>query len=206
MTSIQRPFVDKYYAREQAFFHNLPADCKARLEQEGIDLDDSFLYGEIVFMLLGLKPCVLIQFPVPGLSCVYRDQVINPMLSQHENVSAEIITGRVQSPELDDMRDSVIVSRQPPPPAFFPSNDSPQLLEEDTLAELLDYPGTLPKTEEELAIMFEVGYVDADNGCLLTTFVALIHQLPRVHAHFQSYHDACARIGLNLKFHCRPMA
>ncbi|ORY95229.1 hypothetical protein BCR43DRAFT_295835 [Syncephalastrum racemosum] len=205
MSSIQRAFIDEYYAREQAFFHNLPQDCKDKLEQEEIDLNDSFLYGEMAFMLLGLKPCVLIQFPVPGLCRVYKDQVIDPMLSQQRDVCAEVITAVVQSPELDDMRGSVIVSRQPPPAVFFPTDSDPQVLAEDTLAELLDYPGTLPKVEEELSIMFEIGYIDADNGRLLTTFVALIHQLPRVHAHFSSYHDACAQINLNLKFYCRRM-
>ncbi|KAK3825918.1 MAG: hypothetical protein J3Q66DRAFT_111416 [Benniella sp.] len=77
----------------------------------------SLHYGEIAFLLAGLKPCVLIQFPTPELTHSFYHQVLEPQWMQRESfqrqqqqqqqgqqddlgLSCRLITKDVRSPEM----------------------------------------------------------------------------------------------------------
>ncbi|KAF9287878.1 hypothetical protein BGZ68_001156 [Mortierella alpina] len=73
--------------------------------------DCSLHYGELAFVLAGLKPCLLIQLPTPELTTAFYDGVILPRLLTHPayerlsdpselGLSCTLITRRVHSPEM----------------------------------------------------------------------------------------------------------
>ncbi|KAF9557165.1 hypothetical protein EC968_007791 [Mortierella alpina] len=73
--------------------------------------DCSLHYGELAFVLVGLKPCMLIQLPTPELTTAFYHGVILPYLLNHPaydplsapsdlGLSCKLITGRVRSPEM----------------------------------------------------------------------------------------------------------
>ncbi|CAO3619342.1 unnamed protein product [Cunninghamella echinulata] len=191
-----------------------------------IDLRDAYLYGEIGFCLTGLKPSVLINFPV-GFLRQYITLVVQPWLQQHSqlldnNNNWYLFPCQLSSPEI-----------QPPQPVYFfcqlndprlasttlsslcinnKNNDSSSssssssifhVTSENTLAMILDYPGHLPISLKELETMREVIYYDEDEKLVLTTFACQLNEEKKVHQHFDQYKNKMEDVGLKLKLMMR---
>ncbi|KAF7732865.1 Mitochondrial inner membrane protein oxa1l [Apophysomyces ossiformis] len=172
--------VERFRQLEVEFFRQ----HAATLNSFGITADDSYLYGEFAFLLLGLKPSVLIHFPPPVI-VLYEQGVIEPVLKALPNISRRRIEN-MRSEEMDltgcillyHLHDSHRVSNL---------LDEKSRVTESQLAEILDYPGSLPNSLEDVAAMKEVAYIDADRQTLLTTYAALDNQLHNVKDHFERH-------------------
>lgn len=192
--------------------------------------DCSLHYGELAFVLAGLKPAVLIQLPSAALTRQFYLQVLQPHLVQHHSFASsglecQMITRSVRSPEMPLTgwvlvwsKDSV---RGHPPiqgtlDLLCPSSEVPQsasieiLVSESDLAALLDIPGRLPESEEEIRKMIEVSYWQQDasvaSPVLLTAFAAQPEQLPDIQAHFKRYKERVLSLfGITLKLHFQSM-
>lgn len=65
---------------ETNFFASMSPEIRTRLASIGLVLKNLPLYGEIFFLLAGLKPAVLFDNIVPELQDSYRSSVLQPLL------------------------------------------------------------------------------------------------------------------------------
>ncbi|ORZ04472.1 hypothetical protein BCR42DRAFT_429143, partial [Absidia repens] len=208
MTTLQQ-LVQSYRHYESQYFRTHPQH-------------DSYLYGEVAFCLMGLKPTVLVDFPGDVLA-QYMTAVIDPWLQAHhddnQGVLLRVVHRQLRSPELDSaqavvflvnttcaskamhgddedwrrlLRLLLVREDRPSPPPLMVIED------EDDLARLLDYPGRLPRSADELDTMHEVAYYDQPTQTVLTTFAAQLDQHAHVQHHFRAYRDAVAPMGIDL--------
>lgn len=180
-------FVESFKRREEDLFRQ--ADFN--LHEKGIILDDSFLYGEFAFLLLGLKPCVLIQFPEPFLT-MYRRHVLDPVCAE-SGVQVTVIEKPLRSPETS-LQGSILLSRRDAAvvASLLDDNSNKTTVAEAELAQILDYPGRLPETLEQVAMMREVAYLEASSMRLLTSFAVVgQEQVEATKRHFARYRQAC---------------
>ncbi|KAI9299608.1 hypothetical protein BJ944DRAFT_274090 [Cunninghamella echinulata] len=211
--------IQTYKQHEIKFFNT--TDIITKWATADIDLRDAYLYGEIGFCLTGLKPSVLIDFPI-GFLHHYITLVVHPWLQQHSqlldnNNNWHLFPCQLSSPEI-----------QPPQLVYFfcqlhdprlastallslcidnKNNDSSpsifHVTSEHTLATILDYPGHLPTCLKELETMREVIYYDEDEKRVLTTFACQLKEEEKVHQHFDQYKNKMEDVGLKLKLMMR---
>ncbi|KAG9325696.1 hypothetical protein KVV02_006199 [Mortierella alpina] len=105
-----RAFRDAEQAWIQSF-QTPPANTDHPTPSSSALQDCSLHYGELAFVLAGLKPCLLIQLPTPELTTAFYKGVLLPHLLDHPaydrlsapsdlGLSCQLITGRVRSPEM----------------------------------------------------------------------------------------------------------
>jgi hypothetical protein len=175
-----------YRDAERAWIQSITTTTLASGASGSIE-DCSLHYGEIGFLLAGLKPCVLIQLPTPELTrslysevlesqWIQRDSFKRQQQNQDDNLglSCRLITRDVQSPEMP-LQGCVLVWSQRTirshPQSniiqraidmFFPSaegeSDNGWIISEQDMAVILDIPGRLPENELEVRRMVEVSY------------------------------------------------
>ncbi|KAF9436457.1 hypothetical protein BGZ76_003918 [Entomortierella beljakovae] len=155
-------------------------DSRDTTSQISSELQECSLhYGELAFLLSGLKPCVLIQMPTPDLTRSLYHQVLQSQWMQLDSfkeqhrlgLNCQLITKQVRSPEMLLMdcvlvwSTRVIQSHQQSEriqhgvDLLFSTKDSKsQIIPEDDLAVMLDLPGRLPQSEAEVHRMIEVSY------------------------------------------------
>ncbi|KAI8147977.1 hypothetical protein BJV82DRAFT_507620 [Fennellomyces sp. T-0311] len=162
-------------------------------------LHDAYLFGEMGFLIVGLKPCVLIEFPR-----VIMEQYKHNVLDRVEQAFGERgirmleIQGNVTSPEMS-LKGCWIAYHSrlhPGVEEVFHGH-----LTEEMLATALDYPGSLPTSQEQVPHMLEVIYYIQlqDQVQIVTTFAALDHEREKVIAHYQKYRDMCReKLGLDI--------
>lgn len=208
-------------------------DQETRAASPGLE-ECSLHYGEMAFVLAGLKPAVLIQLPSVDLTQQFYIQVLQPHLVQHHSFASSrlecrMITRSVRSPEMP-LTGCVLVwnreSVRSHPQSFTiqgvldllcPSSEVLQgvpteiVVSESDLATLLDIPGRLPGSEEEIHKMLEVSFwkqdTSASSPVLLTAFAAQPEEVPTIQAHFKRYKDRMSSLfGITLKLHVQSMA
>ncbi|KAI8370393.1 uncharacterized protein BYT42DRAFT_502636 [Radiomyces spectabilis] len=155
-------------------------------------------YGEMAFMILGLKPCVLIQFPHPAMADLYHRVVLKPVFEPHDQEYSTLYIAHDLASDEMSLKDSFIVYRREYQSKMDRLFRPPTTrISEASLGEILDYPGRLPSNDSEIATMREVAYLEGTR--LLTTFAAQANQKAQVAAHFERYRDVCdAKIGMKL--------
>lgn len=210
------PF-EQYRQLETTWFENLSSTHLKIITDNGrVPVGELHLYGEIGFLLLGIKACVLIEH-IPredGLLDSYVEQVAMPWtkLLEAPNCGVADSNGRniditlyqvdrpLESPEISLENSWFIINKSHD---LFPVlnqsllNDDFLKLDEPHLALFLDYPGSLPNSPSELNTMLFVGYFDRKNGYSLTTYAAQERQKSSVLDHFQHYASRCKQL-LNL--------
>lgn len=194
--------IREYRDREVAFFDNLPTEQRTLLRAHHIDPADSLLYGELAFVLVGLKPCVLIDFPrdsspsTSSITHLYRQAVLDP-LKEKCGICINEIHHPLASDEME-LKGCLLVHKS--------SSLVQQLLDqqdeqvsETSLARLLDYPGRLPQSSDEISTMCEVVYYATPSNVVLTTFAAQQDELDQVKTHFERYKEQChTQLGMEL--------
>ncbi|CAO3573379.1 unnamed protein product [Mortierella alpina] len=112
MTSAILDLFRAYREEEQAWIQSLQTHTNNEHRTASSTLEDCSLhYGELAFVLAGLKPCLLIQLPTPELTTAFYEGVILPRLLTHPayirlsapsdlGLSCKPITGRIRSPEM----------------------------------------------------------------------------------------------------------
>ncbi|KAG0039051.1 hypothetical protein BGZ82_009857 [Podila clonocystis] len=207
-------------------------DQETKAASPGLE-ECSLHHGELAFVLAGLKPAVLIQLPSMDLTRQFYLQVLQPHLVQHRSfvfsgLECRMVTRSVRSPEMPLTGCALVWNRESVkshPQSFAiqeildllcPSSEVPQgvsteiVVSETDLATLLDIPGRLPGSEEEIHKMLQVSYWQQDasvSPALLTAFAAQPEELTAIQTHFKRYKDrALGLFGITLKLHVHSMA
>ncbi|KAI9205564.1 uncharacterized protein BJ171DRAFT_614990 [Polychytrium aggregatum] len=204
-----RELFETFKAAEHKYISTLPADHIHALTGNGqLSIQDMYLYGEIGFLLLGLKPAVLIHFPqLPNFASEYVQAILHPLEARLEAEGLRLfkIEHDLASPESRFQLSWVVINLRHPLGAESLSvfcDRSSESVSESQLAQCLDYPGSLPTDPAKAHDHFvEVGYFDVDPGSgakrLVSSFGALRPELPKVRQHFEHY-KAGARPWMNL--------
>ncbi|KAI8082746.1 uncharacterized protein BX664DRAFT_338970 [Halteromyces radiatus] len=174
-----------YRQYEQNFFNTLT----------DITTHDLYMYGEVGFYLCGLKPMVL--FDVITALPDYIDQVVRPWMDQYNNllVNSVLVKRQLYTPEIDGQWMFLLVRTKTTSHLL----QQEQLhMSEEQLATLLDYPGRLPRSMDELPTMREVVYYDQHTRLVLTTFASQLEQQQQVMQHFTRYKDTMLPFGLDI--------
>ncbi|KAI7862226.1 hypothetical protein BDF14DRAFT_1736719 [Spinellus fusiger] len=209
MSGALKTVLQHYRQAEEHFFKHLsPTDYELITDHGQQNLNDSRLYGEIAFMLLELKPCVLIQFPCPErMNTLYQHHVLCTLAPLRDRVMVRLLP--VVKTEEMLLTHGLVVYQPMSPHASFVEHlwrcgDS---VKDTLLGTLLDYPGTLPSTHEEIRTMLEVVYYDTGHDCVLTTYAALLTEKDKVKDHFEHYARVCKEsLGMSLELILRhPM-
>jgi hypothetical protein len=66
--------------RETQFFDSLPLELKQRFADDGMDLKNMYMIGEITFLLIGLKPAVLFDNFKGDLFSLYSKHVLEGVI------------------------------------------------------------------------------------------------------------------------------
>jgi len=209
-----------YIQFERTWFQCLSVVARNILTDRGRVPDSELaLYGEIGFLLLGLKPCVLIEH-IPrdhGIFKSYLDEVCEPWFDKwfrSNNMTTTLqacgihIVGQVITHDLQSTEISLqgcylvtntkhekynVVTKWLLDPAITQ-------VKEEILAQVLDYPGSLPHRPQQISTMVRVGYIDTKTGYWLTTYAGQSSQLPDIHTHFRLYRQAVHQyLGTELK-------
>ncbi|KAJ1731661.1 hypothetical protein LPJ61_002426 [Coemansia biformis] len=178
------------YHRERQWLAARTAEQAARLTQQGLlRLSDQLHYGEIAFVLLRLKPCVLVDFA--GDRDQLRDYiagVVAPSLRDLNAVGAlgagardcadttgacyprrfrlvcARIDGELASPEVASWTGAYVVYDETWPESDAWARDNllnpaKTTVSEAELARGLDYPGSIPQTPEDMRAVVPVSYL-----------------------------------------------
>ncbi|RUS35201.1 hypothetical protein BC938DRAFT_474276 [Jimgerdemannia flammicorona] len=190
---------------EQVFHTSLTLSDLSLLASHALTPHDLLLHGEFAFLLLGLKPCMLISFPSTALTARFRDEVLRPAIEGVEGIRCATVAHDLNSPEM--RYEGAVLCMNERHERLGEAlgvflDETVRWVEEAAVGRCLDYPGSLPGTEEEVRRMVEVGYVDYANPdvpVLLTTYAALEDEIPAVKRHFATYRSAALTLGVDLK-------
>ncbi|KAI8880377.1 hypothetical protein K501DRAFT_255089 [Backusella circina FSU 941] len=161
------------------------------------------LYGEFGFVLLGLKPCMLIEFRDEKTNQLYYTTVIEPVLHAMNlhNLKLRLLQN-IRSPEAD-LHGCLLLYNQANSALVENMFQSSGIVSESDMARLLDYPGHLPSSPEEIQTMKLVLYFHLrPNKSLLavTSFAIQESEKQATQSHFERYKRVCQdRLGIELK-------
>ncbi|OQR83257.1 hypothetical protein ACHHYP_14889 [Achlya hypogyna] len=177
---------------EATWWAALPADVRHSLESEGHTIASMAFFGEVLFLLRGLKGCVLLT----GLPAPWREHfVVNVVRPSGvlNDVHVQLCTvGRVATPSFDFTDHFALLHTQHTvhveAAALLQPASAPALVSEAQIARLLDYPVALDACVD--GHMLEIAYFSGDT--LLTSFCALNTPEHRrtINLHFQRYQAA----------------
>ncbi|KAG2175078.1 hypothetical protein INT44_007556 [Umbelopsis vinacea] len=196
---------------EQHFFANLsPTQMKNLTCNGSLQIKDSYLYGEFAFLISGLKPCLLVCFPDASMNTVFKNTVLDNVLQNQSRFRVYIMDRNVVSDEMD-LNGCVFVVDQEnslaPTIMTLVQDKECSSVSEQTLAQILDYPGSLPSNAGELETMVEVAYCDvtksSESLTIVTTFAAQDREVEKVKQHFEKCKQCVSDLGLDLKLSIR---
>lgn len=187
---------------EQQFWKKIDEKLLKDITFQGeLKPEDMLIYGEFGFALLGLKPCVLVEFRDARVNKFYLETVIQPVLfALKEKTLDYLVIKNTKTPE-SDLDGCVFIYSKTASDLSNMLTDKEQMISEDTMALLLDYPGHLPSSEEEIPTMKSVIYFhNRPNKQLvaLTSFAIQITEKEKTLEHFREYYSACKEI-LNIE-------
>jgi hypothetical protein len=199
--NVQQAF-NYFYLLEKQFWSKLDKDMIKYVTFDGeLSPEDMLLYGEFGFTLLELKPCTLVEFRDAQVTRLYCEQVVIPALHSLEKKTLDcfIISNQVKTPE-SDLQGALLIYRKDHQ-GIITTFDHDTTVPEERMAEILDYPGHLPSSEQEVPTMKTVIYLHdrKTTQVALTTFAIQTHQTDAMISHFQRYKHACKeRLDIDL--------
>ncbi|OBZ86016.1 hypothetical protein A0J61_05928 [Choanephora cucurbitarum] len=197
---------------EQQFWRNLDQESIQNITMKGqLKPENMLLYGEFGFTLIGLKHALLVEFCDEKVNILYLKTVIEPVLfaSKSKTLSCHLIQ-HIVTPE-SDLHGCILVYHHDnllPDISMLISKSKQEEnaeLSEDTMAAILDYPGHLPKDEEEIPTFLSVIYFHDKGGgdkglTAVTSFAIQQKEKPTMFAHFERYKTASKQwLGIDLK-------
>ena len=187
---------------EQQFWRNLDRDTIDEITYHGeLKPEDMLLYGEFGFVLLGLKPCMLVEFRTP----LYFETVIQPVLFalKQKTLDYHVIQDKTTPESNLDGCMLIYAIDKPIQDMDLLLNTTRQSIPENTMANILDYPGHLPSNEKQVETMKSVIYFHErpNKGPLALTSFAIQHtQEQDTRDHFKRYFDTCKdKLDIHLK-------
>jgi hypothetical protein len=149
---------------ERQFFTTLsPTQVKNLTCNGSLQIEDSYLYGEFAFLISGLKPCLLVCFQDPSLNILFKHTVLDNVLQNQNRFQICVVDRNIVSDEMDLEGCIIVVDEDnatAPTATKLIQDEHCSTIAEQVLAQLLDYPGSLPNDAAELESMVEVAYVD----------------------------------------------
>lgn len=189
---------------EQQFWKNLDDKIVDYITFQGeLKAQDMLIYGEFGFALLGLKPCVLVEFRDARVNILYLETVIQPALFALKEKTLDYhVIKNIKTPE-SNLDGCVLVYSKAESKISIMLLDKEQVISEDTMAILLNYPGHLPNSEKEIPTMKSVIYFhNRPNKELvaLTSFAIQNSEKKRTFQHFKEYFTTCKdKLDIDLK-------
>ncbi|KAI9293716.1 hypothetical protein K502DRAFT_283063, partial [Neoconidiobolus thromboides FSU 785] len=187
-----------YKALEKKWFQNLKSNQNRLLtDNNRVDISELHLYGELGFLLLGSKCCVLIEHlpkELDILNSYIKDVCLSWLeeIGDDSNVKIIKIKDNIKSVEINLSGCYLIVNTRHElyhlVKEYFEENKT-ETIQENILAKILDYPGSLPSSAEEYSNMIRVGYIEKSTRYWLTTYAGQKQQLNDIKNHFLIYYD-----------------
>ncbi|EQC42644.1 hypothetical protein SDRG_00372 [Saprolegnia diclina VS20] len=184
-----------WQALEAAWWTQLPVSVRQALEADGHTIASMAFFGEVYFVLAGLKPCVVLT----GVPTPWKDHFLEHVVRPSGVLDVPNVqlasSGSVYTHAFDLSNHLVLLHTIHPLYAEASALlcvgtplTAPTLVTESQVARILDYPVGLD--ECAVGTMIEVAYFSHDT--LLTTFCALDTPAHRrlINAHFQRYQAA----------------
>jgi hypothetical protein len=192
---------------ELQFWKNLDKGTLDTITFKGeLKPEEMLLYGEFGFMLVGLKPAVLVEFCDEKVNVLYLETVIDPVLfALKEKTFDYHIIKDIKTPESNLHGCLVIYNRTLDNHVLSTiTSNTVKEVSEDTMATILDYPGSLPKSDKEIPTMLSVMYFhERPNNkglVLLTSFVIQVDEKEKTLNHFKNYQQICkSKLNIDLK-------
>ncbi|EEY64635.1 uncharacterized protein PITG_16060 [Phytophthora infestans T30-4] len=189
---------------EREWWSTRPSDELQRfVVQFGLQPESMAFFGEVLFLLCGLKACVLLS----NLPPMWRQSFANDVTPAEYELTDDLVLGntihsdfamaeqalRLTGATVDTTRTVQLATTDV---------DVSELVQEHELARMLDYPVALSDCDED-ASMVEVGYFleERQERVLLTSYCAMatLQHNQRIQQHFQRYRKCSA--GLQLTLH-----
>ncbi|KAI8971630.1 hypothetical protein BDF20DRAFT_825394 [Mycotypha africana] len=170
------------------------------------------LYGEFGFLLLNLKPAMLIDFRDAKINQLYLETVVQPVMHALKSETAitldqYIVKDDLRTPE-SHLNGCIFVYHTKKRNLLLPIFEAQEnsIIFEETMAMVLDYPGHLPKDERDIPTMISVIYLHErakNKGTVaLTTFAIQQSEKEVTLKHFNKYKELCKReLDIELKLH-----
>lgn len=188
--------VEHFKLLEQQYWKNLSRETVDYLTDNGVlQPEDMLLYGEFAFALLNLKHNVIIDFRDPKENENFFASVVLPVLDACAEKTLKYHTVKHHLSHEKSFKGSILLYNvnKPVKAVELLLSDETQFIKENTLATILDYPGTLPATEKDFETMKTVVYYhDSPEGLVaLTTFIIQESEKKYTMAHFMHYATTC---------------
>lgn len=182
---MQNEIFQKVKLLDLAFWTHLDTASIQYLESQQLDPSSMSYYGEIIFLLLGLKPCVLFSNFNKHIMQRYIENVLKKSVLELKNIQLDHIKSRISTASSDYSSDTFflwdIKSKCANVVKDIFLSEKPNHVKESVLANLLDYPASFPEKHEFEKLvsksvdykLCEVAYFDVSdkrNRRLITTF------------------------------------
>lgn len=196
--------------------------------QSGLQPESMAIFGEVLFLLLGLKPCVLLSNLPPMWRHSFATNVVlasgllrlESSLTTSSSIALYVVGTRLETPAKYELTGDLVLGNVThgefalvePTLRLGAVNEDTRLartdvavlevVQENVLARVLDYPVALSECTE-VALMLEVGYFleEQQGRVLLTSYYAMATapHMQRIQLHFQRYRACCAGLQLTLQ-------
>ncbi|KAH7476554.1 uncharacterized protein KRP23_7236 [Phytophthora ramorum] len=197
---------------ERQWWASRPTDeLQMFVVQFGLQPESMRFFGEVLFLLCGLKACVLLSNLPPTWRQSFANDVVVPsglLLTTTGSVSPCSVVlysvgTRLETPaEYELTGDLVLANTQHAEFQLAKHMSVSGLVQEHDLARVLDYPVALSDCNES-APMMEVGYFleEEQQQVLLTSYCAMAtpQHTQRVQQHFQNYQTRSGGVQLVLR-------
>ncbi|KAJ2081315.1 hypothetical protein H4R24_002434 [Coemansia sp. RSA 988] len=218
-----------YHRERRWLASRSPEQTALLTQQGQLSLSEQLHYGELAFMLLRLKPCAIIDFQgdrsqlrdyiaraiiptlrdlntlgaldIVGGNCTESPDVCFP---RRFCLTCSRIDGQLASPEVSSWTGAYVLYDETWPESVIWAKEhlldpARTTVSEDELARGLDYPGSIPKTPEDMRSIIPVSYLGrmkcengewmSDRWECLTSFVVLERELPQIAIHRIRYQE-----------------
>ena len=186
--------------REETFLRrNVSESLRTSWLETGLNPDNLFHYGEFLFVVAGLKPAMLFSHLTDQpMAEAFFAQVALPFLSESQKGSFCLRPVKKLVTSNGDLSNSWLIYDHTGPhaatvAALLRTLEESAMVPEIRMAELLDYPVSLPEEGEDpgASQFYEVGYLHVQGVArtVLTSYGAFEHDLKKVRQHFARYSE-----------------
>ncbi|EGZ20393.1 hypothetical protein PHYSODRAFT_313078 [Phytophthora sojae] len=190
---------------EMRWWKSRPADeLQAFVVRFGLQPESMSFFGEVLFLLCSLKPCVLLS----NLPPTWRQSFASDVTPAEYELTGDLVLANTLHPEFAAAQRTLrlaavtLHATAGVQVATVDTTSASRLVQEQELAWALDYPVALSECNEE-APMVEVGYFleEGKQRVLLTSYCAMAAALHthRVQQHFQRYRASSGGLRLVLQ-------
>jgi len=179
---------------ESEWWQKVDPDIISSLQSEGLDPSMMMFSGEILFLILQLKSVVIFSGIPSELQKSFITSVLEntAFLKSFQTISLFTLSDKKRSPNFGLSGSLVLVNNSHPLRNTVVAkllNETDELISEQDMATILDYPFSIPEDPEQYIEMLEVGYATA-NDVLLMSYGIPADKFIISKRHFDKYSSA----------------